>query len=126
MASTQIADRQLKTGGLVFTDQVDTNYTLALTDANKGINMSSSTDRTLTVPPNSSVAFPVGTQIVIEIGGTGSVIIAPGSGVTLEGEPLTISGQYSTFVLIKKAVNTWLVTSSVPQVNNPLMYQIFN
>ncbi len=95
---------------LTFSTQTDTDYTLVFGDANTGVKMSSSSAHNLTVPPNASVAFSIGTQIPIEQAGTGVVTIVAGAGVTLQGNTAT-SGQYSMLVLIKQATNTWLVAS---------------
>lgn len=59
------------------------SYTLALTDRNKTVTMSSASNLTVTVPPNSSVPFPIGTVINVCRIGTGSVTLAQGAGVTL-------------------------------------------
>lgn len=95
---------------LTFSTQTDTDYTLVLGDANTGIKMSSGSPHTLTIPPNSSVAFPLGTQIPIEQGSSGVVTIAAGVGVTLQGATAT-TGQYSMVVLIKQGTDTWLASS---------------
>lgn len=94
------------------TTQTNVDYTLVLADALTLIQMSSSSAHNLTVPPNSSVAFPVGTQIVVEQAGTASVTIVAGAGVTLQGVALVTVGQYSTVVLIKQATDTWLVSNA--------------
>lgn len=56
--------------------------TFALADANT-LQFASTTDSTYTIPPNSSVAFPVGTVIYVASAGTATMTIDPGSGVTL-------------------------------------------
>ena len=43
--------------------QTGTAYTLVLADAFKLVAMNNAAANTLTVPPNSSVAFPIGTRI---------------------------------------------------------------
>lgn len=58
------------------------NYTLALNDAGATIYHSSGTAHTWTVPPNSSVAFPIGTAIVLVEDGVGNITVSPGAGVT--------------------------------------------
>jgi hypothetical protein len=90
--------------------QTGTTYTLVLTDATKFVSLSNASAITLTVPPNSSVAFPVGTEIILAQLGAGQVTIAPGSGVTLNSTPgLKIAAQYGTAALKKTASDTWLV-----------------
>lgn len=58
------------------------NYTLALTDLTKHV-ITGSSAITYTVPPNSSVAFPVGAHIHITNDSGGNITIARGSGVAM-------------------------------------------
>jgi hypothetical protein len=91
--------------------QTDTTYTLALSDADgkKFLTLSNASAITLTVPPNSSVAFPVGTVIALAQLGAGQVTITPGSGVTVNAVPgLKIAAQYGVAELLKIAADTWL------------------
>jgi len=92
-----------------------TNYTLVLTDDAKIVTLSVGSANTLTVPPNSSVAFPVGTQITIVSIGTGQTTITPGSGVTINsaGGALKLRVQYSSCTLIKTATDTWLCIGDI-------------
>ena len=64
---------------------------------------------TVTIPPNSTTAFSVGTQIVVVRKNTGGVQIAPGSGVTLNSASSNrfISTQHSAATLVKVATNEW-------------------
>lgn len=90
---------------------VTSNKTLALTDAGTFQNVNSSSNRTVTVPTNSSVAFPLGTEIEIFRGGSGSVTIAAASGVTIRspGSNLSIAEQYGCAVLKKIDTNVWVL-----------------
>lgn len=89
--------------------QTGTSYTLVLADAGKFVTMTNAAASTLTVPPNSSVAFPGGTVIEGAQLGAGQVTLTPGSGVTINGTPgLKIAAQYGTFGLLKTATDTWL------------------
>ena len=65
----------------------------------------------LTVPPNGSVAFPIGTQIIITQLGAGQTTIVAGSGVTIlsSGGKLKIADQYSGATLIKRNTNEWVL-----------------
>jgi len=103
-------------GAVVTANPQTTSYTLVLADAGKLVEMNSSSSTTVTVPPNSSVAFPVGT--VIEVGryGTASVTLVAGSGVTIRtptGSPLTLRAQYSTVGLRKRATNEWVASGDL-------------
>lgn len=89
--------------------QTGTTYTLVLGDAGKFVTMSNGSASTLTVPPNSSVAFPVGATIEGAQLGAGQVTLTPGSGVTINATPgLKIAAQYGSYALIKIATDTWL------------------
>lgn len=99
------------TGTRVINAQTGTSYTLVLTDANRAAftTMSNASASTLTVPPNSSVAFPTGSVVEGAQLGAGQVTLTPGSGVTINGTPgLKIAAQYGTFGLLKTATDTWL------------------
>jgi hypothetical protein len=64
---------------------------------------------TVTVPLNSSVAFPIGTAIDILQTGTSQVTLAGESGVTINATPgLKLRTQWSSATLIKRDTNTWL------------------
>ena len=86
------------------------SYTLALSDAGKIVEISNASANTLTVPPNSSVAFPVGTQVIIIQTGAGQTTLTPGSGVTINSKDgnLKLTDQWSASTLIKRATDTWI------------------
>lgn len=100
---------------LIQTNRQTSNYTLVLTDVDKLIELDSASAITLTVPPNSSVAFPVGAVILVTQYGAGASSIVAGSGVTIrsEGGLLSISGQYAGVSLIKRASNEWYLNGSL-------------
>jgi len=91
--------------------ETGTTYTLALTDAGKGIEAANASAITITVPPNSSVAFPVGTVITVAQADAGQVTISPGSGVTLKSVAATpqTRAQEAVLSLWKVATDTWRV-----------------
>lgn len=95
--------------------QTGTTYTLALSDAHGVVELTNGSAITLTVPPNSSVAFPTGTKIALFQGGAGQVTIAPGSGVTLKSydSALKLAGQEAGAVLIKVDTDTWRVEGNL-------------
>jgi len=100
-------------GGRTVNAQTGTTYTFALSDGSGAggfplVTASNASAQTYTVPPNSSVAFPVGTQIDLVQQGAGAVTIAPGSGVTVNAaNGLTLPSQYSSASLIKTGTDTW-------------------
>lgn len=90
------------------------SYTLVLADAGKLVEVSNASANTLTIPTNASVAFPVGTTILVVQTGAGQTTIAEASGVTVNGTPgLKLRAQWSAATLIKRATNTWLVMGDV-------------
>lgn len=91
-----------------------TSYTLVLADAWKLKQTTNGSPVTVTVPPNASVAFPVGTQVHFEQNGAGALTLAPGSGVTVEGRVSeTTAGQLAALTATKTATNRWLVTGDM-------------
>lgn len=94
--------------------QTGTSYTLVLADQGKFVTLTNASPITLTVPPNSSVAFPVGAQVDVAVLGAGMVTVTPGSGVTVNGTPsLVTRAQYSAVTLIKLATDTWLAVGDL-------------
>lgn len=86
------------------------SYTLVLDDKSKLVTMSNESANTLTIPLNSSVAYPVGSWIDIITIGAGTCTITADSGVTLNGtgggtKPLS---QWAGARLYKIAENTWI------------------
>ena len=88
--------------------QTGTTYTLVLADQSKLVTCSNAAAVTLTVPPNASVAFPVGTTIEVIGIGAGIVTLAQGSGVAINATPsLVFRAQHSGATLVKIATDTW-------------------
>lgn len=95
--------------------QTGTAYTFVLTDAAEMVSFDNASAITVTVPPNSDVAFPLGTQITIVALGAGQVTVALGTGVTINsaGGALKLSVQYSSATLIKIGTDTWLLIGDI-------------
>ena len=95
--------------------QTGATYTFVLGDANNTlVTASNASAITVTVPPNSSVAYPVGAILQLAQGGAGQVTIAAGSGVTINYTPgLKLRAQYSVASLVQTATNTWLLSGDV-------------
>jgi hypothetical protein len=96
--------------GTAVTNAQTASYVLVLSDKNKIIEMSVGSGNTLTVPLNSSVQFPVGTQIIILQTGSGQTTITPATaGVTIDATPgLKLRTQWSSVTLLKRATDTWV------------------
>lgn len=89
--------------------QTGTTYTLAITDQGGAVTMANAAASTLTIPPNGTVAFPVGTVVVVAQLGAGQVTLVAGSGVTVNATPgLKLRTQFSGATCIKTGTNTWL------------------
>ena len=100
--STIVTGRSINT-------QTGTSYTFVIGDRLKVVTLNNSGAITLTVPPNSSVAFAVGTSIDIIQLGSGQVTVAGGSGVTVNSTPtLKLRAQYSVGSCLKIATNQWI------------------
>jgi hypothetical protein len=85
------------------------SYTLVLADAGKAIEMNVSSANTLTIPPNSSVAFPVGTFINLAQIGSGNTTITPDVGVTISSRNgLKLGGQYALATCYKRGTDVWI------------------
>jgi hypothetical protein len=90
--------------------QTGTTYTLAASDTDKLVILANASSITVTIPPNSSVAWDVGTAVKFAQTGAGQVTFAPGSGVTLRATPgLKTRAQYSGVEAIKVATDEWLL-----------------
>jgi hypothetical protein len=95
------------------------SYTPVIGDNNNTlITMSSTSATTITIPPNSSVAFSVGAVLNFVNLNTGTVTFAQGSGVTIVSTGATASApairaQYSTATAIQTSANNWLVLGDI-------------
>jgi hypothetical protein len=91
------------------------SYTLVLTDGFKTVEMNNASANNLTVPPNSSVAFPVGTIIDLVQIGAGQTTVVAGAGVTISSKSgnLKLTGQWSGASLYKRATNTWVLVGDL-------------
>lgn len=89
------------------------SYTLVLSDQSKIIEVNNAGATTVTIPADASVAYPVGTYIMVLQTGAGQVTIA-GSGFTPNGTPgLKLRTQWSMATLIKRGTNSWVVSGDL-------------
>jgi hypothetical protein len=95
--------------------QTGTTYSVVLSDDGKLITASNAASIALTIVPNSSVAFGIGTQINIMQLGAGTVTITAGAGVTLnsDGSKLKTNAQYAVATCLKIASDTWVVVGNL-------------
>ena len=95
--------------------QTGTTYTTVLADDGKLVTCDNASAIALTIPPNSSVAYGIGTQINIMQLGAGQVTITAGAGVTLrsQGSKLKTNGQYAVATCAKILTDTWVVVGNL-------------
>ncbi len=92
----------------------NTSYVAALTDNTNVVVMNVGSACTFTVPPNSSVAFPVGSVLTVIQEGTGQVTLTAGIEVTINTpSSLTTRAQYSTVALTQVAANVWVAAGDL-------------
>jgi hypothetical protein len=100
--------------GLVEANVQTGSYTLVLADAGKAVEMDVASANDLTVPPEASVDFPVGTVIEVAQVGAGQTTIVEGTGVDVRTpETLVLTGQWSTVSLRKRGSDEWLLAGDV-------------
>jgi hypothetical protein len=105
---------------LTLRDVSTTTDTFVLTDLrNKFIRYSSTSNVAVTIPLNSSVAFPVGAVVnIIKTGATGTITIAGDGGVTVSSTGATsssptITKAFAAASCIKVDTNTWYVIGNI-------------
>jgi hypothetical protein len=110
-AGTVTASLATKVDSYTPITQKTASYTLStLNHRDDLIEMGSASALTLTIPLNSSIAYPVGTSLDILQTGAGQVTIAGAAGVTVNATPgLKLRTQWSSATLFKRAENTWVV-----------------
>ena len=86
------------------------NYTLTLNDQGKVLPFNTSSTGTITIPLNSSVAFPTGSVVNFIQTGTGPILMTGASGVTIQSEnaKLKLKAQYAVAGVLKTDTDTWV------------------
>ena len=106
-------------GGLLALNQFNrqaASYTLVLSDWGKIVEMNVGGANNLTVPLNSSVAFPIGTEIQVLQYGNGQTTIVPFSvGVVLNSKSgqLKIANKFTGVTLVKVGTDEWYVIGNL-------------
>jgi hypothetical protein len=95
--------------------QTGTSYTTVLGDDGKLVTLDNAAAIALTIPPNGTVAYGIGTQINIMQLGAGQVTITPGAGVTIRsaGSKLKTNAQYAVATCVKIATDTWVAVGNL-------------
>lgn len=112
---TAAQQNAMATAMIALNAQTGTTYTAVLTDDGRLVTCDNAAAITFTIPPNSTVAFGIGTQINIMQLGAGQVTITAGAGVTLrsQGSKLKTNGQFSVATCCKIGTDTWVVVGNL-------------
>ena len=112
---TAVQQNALATAMVAINAQTGTSYTTVLGDDGKLITADNASAITLTIPPNGTVAYGIGTQINIMQLGAGQVTITPGAAVTIRsaGSKLKTSAQYAVATVVKIASDTWVAVGNL-------------
>lgn len=102
----------------LITNAQTASYTLVLADKDKLVEISNASANTVTIPTNTSVAYPTGTQINILQTGAGQTTISGTSGVTVNSTGATtaspkLRAQWSSATAIKRGTDTWVVIGDI-------------
>jgi len=98
--------------------QTGTTYTTVLDDNGKLITLTNAASIAVTIPLNSSVAYPVGAQLNMAQMGAGQVTVSGDVGVTVVSTGATASApkaraQYSTLTAVQTSTDNWLVMGDI-------------
>jgi len=96
-----------------FGADISGSTTLVIGQAGKWMDVTAAA--TITVPPHSSVAFPIGTQMIFRQYAAGQVTFAEGVYVDIQssGNKLKTSAQYAVCTLIKTDTNEWALSGDL-------------
>lgn len=117
VTTAKLADKSVssaKLGALTTAGQSGA-YTFVLGDAETLVKMTGGSPVNFTIPLNSSVAFPLGTQLNVLQEGAGQVTIVGTGGVTVvsEGSKFKTKAQWAIATAIKLDTNTWVVVGNL-------------
>lgn len=93
--------------------QTGTSYTPVATDQGKLVTLTNAAAISVTLPQDSTAAFPVGSWVDFVVLGAGAATYTAGTGATVNPTTSTSRAQYTVQSAIKIAVNTWIVTGDV-------------
>ena len=100
---------------MTMNNQTGTTYTLVLSDAGKNVTLNNASAITLTIPANSSVAFPIGTSILLTQLGAGQVTVSITTDTLNVASTFTavLAEQYSEAVITKKTSTMWVISGDL-------------
>jgi hypothetical protein len=98
--------------------QTGTTYTTVLADAKQMVTLSNASAITVTLPPNSSVAYAAGSKIDFIQKGAGQVTFAQGAGVTIRSTGSTAASpklrtQYSAATAWCEGSDVWYIVGDI-------------
>ena len=98
--------------------QTGTTYTFVVADDGKFVTASNASAITVTIPPISSEAYPIGAQLNIVQKGAGQVTFAQGAGVTIRSTGTTATApklrvQYSSATAVHEGSDIWYVVGDI-------------
>lgn len=102
----------LESGGAAVVDITGSTYTLGLQNMDRFNRCNNATAQTITIPPQSAVAWPDDIQLEGAQWGAGAVTFVAGSGVTLRkrsNRTATTDGQNAPWGLKRTGLNEWLL-----------------
>lgn len=107
---------ELYSNNIIVSNTITSNaYTLVISDANAVKRYSNTGTITVTVPPESNVAFSNGDYIEVWQTGNGTVQFANGAGVTIHSlnSADTTIGLYSVAALRKIGTDLWFLSGAI-------------
>jgi len=98
--------------------QTGTTYTFVLSDDGAVVTSNNASAVLMTIPPNSSVAYPVGASLTVISIGAGLTSVDEGSGVLINSTGAdpdlpVIRAQHSSATFIKIATDTWQAVGDI-------------
>lgn len=95
--------------------QTGTTYTFVLADAQRLTRAGNAAAQTYTIPPNSTVAYPIGVELIALRYGAGALTFVAGAGVVLQNPASAASARarYSIISAIQIAANEWVMTGDL-------------
>lgn len=85
-------------------------YQITSSDIYNLVNVTSGSDSSIVIPPDSAINFDIGSSFSVLRNTTAAVLIDPGAGVTINASPgRRLRAQHSVATALKIASNTWVV-----------------
>jgi hypothetical protein len=112
---TAVQQNALATSQIALNAVTATSYTAVIGDDGDLVTLDNAAAIVFTIPPNSAVAFGIGTQLNIMQLGAGQVTITAGAGVTLRsaGTKVKTAAQYAVATCVKIATDTWVLVGNL-------------